>query len=304
MNSTPPFNCPICDSRLDGNVIAWEPSAQGKVGIQKCATCGLHMTYPRFAEPQGEYLGTTLERWEAKYGAIERGERLHDRHKNYLEETAIIGQYLPNGRLLDVGCNAGWLMGYLQKTGRYDLEGVEPSPILARIARRRLGVTIHQSYLDELTERDNAYDGLMATDVIEHILPEKINEFVSNIHRVLKPNGYVFIKTPNVLFTALKSDLVSRLPEMGKRFMLRGRDVWDAKEHVIHWDSKNLARIFTAHQLESVTFLVPYPVETTNSPLGARIARQMIYQTARRLPSAGGVPSITQDIFFIARKKM
>lgn len=300
----PPFPCPACGGQFDGRVLIWETSDRGRAGIQRCPTCGLHITYPRLPEPQGEYLGTTLDGWQAKYGAIDRGERLHDRHANYLEETAIIRRYVPRGRIVDVGCNAGWLLGYLQRAGEYTLEGVEPSPILAKIARQRLGFPIHQSYLHEVRGREGAFDGLTATDVIEHVLPEDIHTFVGAVAGILKPGGYAFIKTPNAHFTALKYRLAGGLPEVGKRFMLRGRDMWDAKEHVIHWDAANLARVFAAHGLAAVEFVVPRPVETQNSPMGAVIARRVIYRAAKTIGGGRRIPSIAQDIFLVARKAL
>ncbi len=302
MDTVPPFPCPACGSVFDGHIIAWDVSSRGKAGVQRCPSCGLYITYPRLAEPQGEYMQMTPEQWQAKYGAIDRGEKQHDRHKNYQETTAIIQRYIPRGRIVDVGCNAGWLLSYLQRTGVFEVEGVEPSPVLASIAARRLGVNVFASFLHDVPDRAGYYDGLIATDVIEHILPEEINVFVASVAQVLKPGGYVFMKTPNVRYTALKSRAAGLLPEAGKRLMLRRRDLWDAKEHTIHWDSANMVRLFAAHGMNPIGFVVPLPVETTNSPLGARIGRRTLYAAARTLAALNKDWIISQDLFFIARK--
>ena len=302
-NDAPAFRCPVCDSVLNVPVLVWESSPRGTVGIRRCPGCGLYITWPRLDDPQSPYHEYDPAAWEAKYGAIDRGERLHDRHENYLEEVHTIESLIPSGRILDVGCNAGWLLGYLQKSAHhYELEGVEPSIAQAEIARRRLGITIHTGFLQALTERDGYYTGVIATDVIEHVLPEDIHGFLNAAVRVLEPGGYLFLKTPNAHFTALKSKLVRALPNFLRRFMVRGNDRWDAKEHVIHWDAINLCRVLEQHGLVPVRTFVPRPVQTYNSPLGATIARSGILTAARLLGGQQRIPSFAQDIFVIAQK--
>lgn len=296
-----PFACPVCESR-DSRLITLEQSRRGTVGIRRCRSCGLFFTYPRLDAPQGEYQATTYEGWMQKYGAIERGEIFHDRHQNYLEEVSIVREFAPSGRLLDVGCNAGWLLGYLDEAGGWELEGLEPGPALAAIAQRRVELPIHNGYLHELPVQLH-YDALTATDVIEHINPEDIHAFVADIARVLKPGGYVFIKTPNANFTLMKHRLTRAMPAPLRRLMLRAPDVWDAKEHTIHWTAETLASILRQHGLETVRVFVPLMVETSSSPLGARLARRLIYRAAHLLGGGEHVPDFAQDIFIVARKR-
>lgn len=300
MPDTPPFICPVCASQQSA-AITQETSPRGTVGIRRCTGCGLYFTHPRLSEPQGEYQHTTREAWQKKYGSILRGERLHDRHQNYLEEVAIIRQYVPTGRLLDVGCNAGWLLGYLQKAGGYVLEGVEPAPVLAEIARERLDIPIHQCYLNQVAGQED-YDALTATDVIEHLEAEHVNAFIDDMARLVKVGGYVFIKTPNARFTHLKSRISRAMPAGLRRVMLRAQDVWDAKEHTLHWTADTLTRIFRQHRFEVVRLLVPKMVETDNSPLGAKLTRKAIYATAQALGGGQRIPDFAQDILIVARK--
>lgn len=300
-NVQPPFPCPVCQSR-SSRVITQETSPRGTVGIRQCDGCGLYFTYPRLDDPQSLYRTMTRDEWERKYGAMGRGETLHDRHQNYVEEAAIIGQYARGGRLLDVGCNAGWLLGYLQKAGGFTLEGLEPSAMLADIAHERLNVPIHNQYLADF-DIDAGFDGIMATDVIEHILPEEVNAFVADMRRVLKVGGYAFIKTPNARFTRLKSTLSSALPVPVRATLLHASDVWDAKEHVIHWTAPTLQRIFIQQGFAIVRTFVPRMVETRNSPTAARLARRALYAAAQVAGGQRSVPFFAQDIFLVAQKQ-
>jgi 2-polyprenyl-3-methyl-5-hydroxy-6-metoxy-1,4-benzoquinol methylase len=297
----PPFSCPVCGGQFSGQIVTQDVSARGTVSIQRCPTCGLHITYPRLEDPQAPYSAMTAEQWERKYGAIDRGEMRHGRHRNYQEEVAFVENTLPEGaRALDVGCNAGWLLGYLQQSRqRFALEGVEPSEMLAVTARRRLGIPIHHGYLRDLAGSPARFDGIVSTDVIEHILPEHVGQFADDLYGLLKPGGHVFIKTPNVGYVALKYRLTRRLPRVMKRRVLLGADVWDAKEHVIHWGAKTLARHFAQHGFQVTRLFVPLPVETRGSPWAATRLRRGIYRAARAL---GGVPFFAQDLFLIAQK--
>ncbi|MEO1643796.1 MAG: methyltransferase domain-containing protein [Chloroflexota bacterium] len=301
---TPPFLCPVCGSKFDGTIVAEETLPdESQVAVQVCPTCGLHITYPRLENPQEAYSDLDEASWNSKYGGIDAGRFKHDRHQNYLEEVATIQTYVPDGKILDVGCHSGWLLGYLQQAGYTELEGVEPTPFLASVARRRLNITIHEMYLQDLTDRDRAYDAIIATDVIEHVNPEDQPSFIGAIHKLLKPEGYVFIKTPNVHFTKLKANISSGLPEIINSHLLMHRDLWDAKEHVVLWDETTLRGIFQHNGFEIVRTFVPMPVQTRNSPILARIARDTLYTTSYLVGGRASIPPLAQDIFLVARKQ-
>lgn len=305
--SLPPFLCPACGSAFNGTIIAQEtlPNAENTVvAVQTCPTCGLHITYPRLDDPQAAYSDLDEASWQAKYGPIDAGRLKHDRHQNYQEEVATIRAYVPDSdaAILDVGCHSGWLLGYLQQSGYENLEGVEPTPFLASVARRRLDIPVHEMYLQDLTDRTAAFDAIIATDVIEHVNPEDQASFITAIHTLLKPDGYVFIKTPNVHFTKLKADISERLPEFVKQRLLMHRDLWDAKEHVVLWDAQTLQAIFEKHAFEIVRTFVPMLVQTRNSPFLARLARDTLYISSYLIGGKTRIPAIAQDIFLVARK--
>jgi len=298
----PPFPCPVCGSPFNGRIIVHERSVRGETGIQACSACGLHITWPRLPDPQGEYHKEDRTLWERKYGAIAQGARLHDRHANYLEEVALLQRLVPGGRVLDVGCNAGWLLGYLQQAGGFTPEGLEPGTMLAEITRERLGVPVHNTTLQALQNHDGAFDALIATDVIEHVLPEEALTFAGAAARLLRPGGLILVKTPNRPYTSAKSELIQLIPPSVRRWIILGRDVWDSKEHVIHWDPRALARLFARCGFESVMTFVPRPVQTAGSPALARLLRATLYRAALLAGGRRRVPFFAQDIFFVARK--
>lgn len=303
MTSIPPFPCPVCDAAFTGDVVATEATSKGvTVTIQRCPSCGLHITWPRLINPQGDYQNPDPDAWNRKYGAILRGERKHDRHANYQEQTASISAYVPRGgRILDVGCHAGWLLRHLQETGQFELEGLEPSPVLADIARNHLKLPVHQQYIQEL-DVPTSYDGIVATDVIEHINPEDMPAFGQAMARLLNVGGHIFLKTPNRPYVSLKARMAALLPRALSRRITGDHDAWDAKEHVIFWDTHALSQFVGRLGFSVVEVRVPLPVQTYNSPRVARLARSLIYRLARVVGGTKRVPFFAQDMWVIARK--
>jgi 2-polyprenyl-3-methyl-5-hydroxy-6-metoxy-1,4-benzoquinol methylase len=301
-SSVPPFVCPVCQAKFSGALVATETVNNSVLGIQRCTGCGLHITYPRLETPQAHYFHSNRAEWDDKFGKIVRGEQLHDRHQNYVEEAETLRQFLPNGgHVLDVGCSVGWLLGYIQKLNLYDLEGLEPSPFSAQIAQERLHIPIHTQYLHQL-EGESHYDAIFITDVIEHVNPEDQALFMQSIVRLLKQGGFLFVKTPNVSFTALKSRIAKQLPASIRQTFIRNHDMWDAKEHVILWDEQTLCRHLENVGLHVKRLFVPKPIETRNSPIGARVTRKVFYRLARWMGGTRHIPSFAQDIMLVAQK--
>ncbi len=254
----PSFSCPICERSLDcSKKVAEETLPDGEYcGIRQCL-CGFCFTWPMIINPQGPYLSANKEDWLKKYGSIARGETFHDRHLNYLEEVAVIKDYINSGKLLDVGCHSGWLLGYLADCKRYELEGVEPSSVLAEIIHDRLGINVHNCFVGDLKDREDFFDGITVIDVIEHINPEDIKLFISSISKSLKPKGFLFIKTPNGKFTRIKGFIADLFPMAFRKNILGVSDVWDAKEHVIHWSYKSLKKALEMADLKIIAAFVP-----------------------------------------------
>ncbi|MEL6527906.1 MAG: hypothetical protein AAFQ07_19570, partial [Chloroflexota bacterium] len=78
---------------------------------------------------------------------------------------------------------------------------------------------------------------------------------------------------------------------------------WDAKEHVVLWDETTLRGIFQHNGFEIVRTFVPMPVQTRNSPILARIARDTLYTTSYLVGGRASIPPLAQDIFLVARKQ-
>lgn len=99
------------------------------------------------------------------------------------------------GRILDVGCSSGLFLQALKQYGAWETYGVELNPHMAAIARKG-GIKIVAGQLFDAHCPDNYFDVITLWDVLEHVHDPKSN--LKEIHRILKPGGYLFISGPNL----------------------------------------------------------------------------------------------------------
>jgi SAM-dependent methyltransferase len=106
--------------------------------------------------------------------------------------TDLVPRFVPEGRLLELGCGTGQTLHKLRDLGWRNLYGVEISDSAARVARRS-GFTIQTAPIETAldTYPDGWFDAIVAEMVLEHL----VNPFavVQRIARKLKPGGeFVF----------------------------------------------------------------------------------------------------------------
>jgi 2-polyprenyl-3-methyl-5-hydroxy-6-metoxy-1,4-benzoquinol methylase len=101
--------------------------------------------------------------------------------------------YIPNGRLLDVGCGSGVYLKEMQNFG-WTVEGVEFDPVAANEAISK-GLNVHCGSLEDQSFPEAHFDAVTLNHVIEHL----IDPFSSlkECFRILKPGGQLLIFTPN-----------------------------------------------------------------------------------------------------------
>ena len=100
------------------------------------------------------------------------------------------------GRLLDVGCSMGTLMGVAQELG-WQVEGVEPNPKAAKLARQQ-GFKVYEGFLTASLAQQlpGDYQCVVMSDVIEHLTDPP--ETVRLAKELLAPVGILVVITPNL----------------------------------------------------------------------------------------------------------
>jgi 2-polyprenyl-3-methyl-5-hydroxy-6-metoxy-1,4-benzoquinol methylase len=281
--------CPSCNSAKK-ELFAQESFANKNYQISRCSECKLIYTSYQ-SDDTNEYYGHSAEAWHKKYDPILKGTIKHDRDINYLEEVSIVSQFASEGRYLDIGCNAGWLLGYLKSQTKLELYGLEPSKLLSQIASERLGIKVFNDYVKDGVLPLQYFDFMSMTDVFEHI--PNPNEVLTILKNSIKPNGYLMIKVPNGKFTAMKYKLRHLIAPL-----LNQKDQFNAKEHLIHFDPTNLKSLLQRHGFQVKKVVVPKPIQTKGSSSISIFGRTLVYNLSKLnlLPS--------QDILVVAQNKL
>lgn len=102
----------------------------------------------------------------------------------------------PPGRLLDVGCGAGYFLDAGREAG-WEVQGVELSPAAVQVGREQLGLDIFQGTLEQAALQDQAFDILTMFEVLEHL--QDPGPVLREAWRVLRPDGLLAVQVPNDL---------------------------------------------------------------------------------------------------------
>jgi 2-polyprenyl-3-methyl-5-hydroxy-6-metoxy-1,4-benzoquinol methylase len=124
----------------------------------------------------------------------------HIASQGYIENQKLFLEFLEkneNAKLLDVGCADGrFTMECAHKIGCNEIFGVEIDRVAARKAEER-GVRVKVCDANNrMPFKNRSFDVVTANQVLEHI--KNTDRFLTEVHRVLKDNGYLVLSTPNL----------------------------------------------------------------------------------------------------------
>lgn len=146
---------------------------------------------------------------------------------NFYRELISSIKKLKIESVLDVGCGEGFTLQKFAEEGiGKRLEGIDFQKSAIEIGKKihpHLKLNVGDIYY--LPYKDNSFDLVMATEVLEHL--EDPKKALSEIQRVSKK--YLLLSVPNEPFFMLANFL------RGKNLTRFGNDV----EHVQHWTSKS-----------------------------------------------------------------
>jgi 2-polyprenyl-3-methyl-5-hydroxy-6-metoxy-1,4-benzoquinol methylase len=163
--------------------------------------------------------------------------------KTYQKRMQLVSKWLPPaGRILDVGCAAGYFLQIAQQHG-HDVHGVELSEAIAQQAIQSLGSDrVFHGFLDDAIAArgwpEHSFDLVTIWDVIEHV-PEP-QALLASIKKLIKPGGKLLLETQNVA-----SRVANRL---GKRWHHYKHD-----EHLYHFNPSTIRRLLNDCGFEVLT---------------------------------------------------
>ncbi len=109
-----------------------------------------------------------------------------------MNDTRLRFMYLlqPGACILDLGCGSGRDAKAFFDAG-YQVEAVDGSAQLCRLASEYIGVSVRQMLFQEL-DSEEAYDGIWACASILHLPKEELGTTLHRIQRALKPEGILY----------------------------------------------------------------------------------------------------------------
>ncbi len=146
--------------------------------------------------------------------------------KTYRRRLSVVERHFPEaGRVLDVGCAAGYFLKVMQEEG-WDVVGLEPSDAIRPHAQELLGEkNVLAGVLGDVDLEPHSFDLITMWDVIEHI-PDTVAA-IREVGKLLKPGGCFLIETQNIDSRAAKV--------LGKRWQH-----YKHAEHIYHFNKKTL----------------------------------------------------------------
>jgi len=205
----------------------------GPFSVVTCTECGLTYVTPRLLD-ESLIADVYDEGYWSSNAAKDRGYTDYRADaplylKTYRKRYKIVDRYFDRpGRVLDVGCAAGYFLAVMQEKG-WDVTGLEPSDAIRAQAIERLGEErVHAGLLHEAPLEPHSFDLVTFWDVIEHI-PDVVGA-LQFVRTLLKPGGKLLIETQNVASkTAAK---------MGKTW-----HHYKHAEHIYHFDPSTIAKL-------------------------------------------------------------
>ncbi|MGB0383313.1 MAG: class I SAM-dependent methyltransferase [Ardenticatenaceae bacterium] len=105
------------------------------------------------------------------------------------------------GRIVDYGCGTGLFMEHLLKEN-ISCEGMDFSLnsiniVTSKFKNNLLFRGVHHITSLPTSIDDESVDIVFFLETIEHVLPDDLAPTLKEIHRILRPGGYVIVTTPN-----------------------------------------------------------------------------------------------------------
>jgi 2-polyprenyl-3-methyl-5-hydroxy-6-metoxy-1,4-benzoquinol methylase len=242
--------------------------------VWRCGGCGLILPNPMPIPVNG---------MEQHYG-VDPGEYFehHDVEQKDRGADALVSQAESligtRGKLLDVGAGRGEVLRAAKMAG-WEVSGIELSAGFADYASKHSGIEVLRTPLEHCGFPDGSFDVVILSAVLEHLYNP--NEVLSEISRILRPGGALFLDVPN------EAGLYFHIGNLYQR--LRARD-WVVNLaptfspfHVFGFTPKSLRALLSKHGFE-VRRWYAYPGTSFVAAHGGLVGR--LEQQASRLVTA------------------
>ena len=231
--------CPCCSSASIARVLTAKDHtvSQDYFDIWECSTCSIRFTQ---AVPDQDEIGkyyqseNYISHSDTKKGLINA--LYHTVRKfTLLRKRNLIKKYtgIGEGKILDIGCGSGAFLNTMRFSD-WEITGLEPDESARKKAKEVYGLQIDPS--EKLFQLEpKSYDAITMWHVLEHV--HKLNDYLDQLKKLLKPGGKIFIAVPN--YTSYDAD------KYGKDWA-----AYDVPRHLYHFSPKAMNGLLTRHGLQ------------------------------------------------------
>lgn len=190
-------NCPICES-WDHAPVGHMPSLTHPMHIVGCKGCGLVYVNPMFTNADKEQVSPVL-RLLHRSRSTEHSHSAAFRHsmRRMRRCLDLIAPYLKAEQdVLELGSGDGAMLHLLKELGARPT-GIEIDSETATAVSCKLGVPVLTASFEDVDLGGKQFDAVVLVHLIEHFFEPVA--MLRKAHSLLKPNGLIFVETPNIL---------------------------------------------------------------------------------------------------------
>ena len=277
--------CTVCRARTAGRVVFTEFG----IDVMRCPECGHIMSSYQGDQNYDEYFDQP-GRLESFWWDQAHRPMYEDFCRHLLRGRT--------GRLLDVGAGLGYFVRTIGRESDWEAYGCEISAGAVQYAKEVLGLTrITCGRLEEAGYPPSSFDLITLWDVIEHIPDPDL--LLTQIGRLLKPGGGLFLHTPNACVQLVKARIKKGIK--GER---AGDHYLEARDHVNLYSVAGITRVLERCGFQDVEFRHLAPIQSVSGShkRALRLAKNGYFLAARMLSWVSAHRINLDNLFVTARK--
>jgi SAM-dependent methyltransferase len=199
--------------------------------INRCVDCGLS-----YSSPVMDDRGVSKLYEESSETNVSPGEEDNVRRTMALYYQLAAPHLHGRERMLDIGCDMGFMLEAAKADGFKEVHGIEPVPAARRVAKTIPGAMITDKFFEDTDYRSEYFDLITLIHVLDHLYDPRL--VLQRARKTLRPGGLVVAVVHNV------RSLLGLL--LGERF-----PIFNLYHHFF-FDKSTLAELFRRQGYEVV----------------------------------------------------
>ncbi len=159
--------------------------------IRECNKCGHRFTTLKQTEGHLEETYSDAYFFEGKDGYPNYMKEKDLLYKSGLNYSKVLSKYTKPGKLLDVGCAAGFILKGFEKSG-WDCFGVEPNNTMAEYGRKELQLNIQTGGLETYQSKEQ-FDVISLIQVVGSFYD--LDQAMAAVGRLSRKDGLVLVES-------------------------------------------------------------------------------------------------------------